>query len=97
MAAARSHEDVRAMTEWLEASGLRVYYAETKPASGQRWQRVLAGAYTDVQVASLDADRLKRAAPSMDARVVAAETVGLAAVTAVAAPAIVLRPAGVVP
>ena len=85
------------MTEWLEASGFRVYYAETDPGSGQRWQRVLAGAYTDVQAARVDADRLKRAAPSLDARVVGAETVGRAVVTADAPSTIALRPAGMVP
>ena len=85
------------MTEWLEASGFRVYYSETDPGSGQRWQRVLAGAYTDAQAARFDADRLKRAAPSLDARVVPAETVGRALVTAVAPSDIALRPAGMVP
>jgi len=97
LAAARSHEDIRAMTEWLEASGFRVYYSETDPGSGQRWQRVLAGAYTDAQAARVDADRLKRAAPSLDARVVPAETVGRSLVTASAPSAIALRPAGMVP
>ena len=32
------------MTEWLEASGFRVYYSEVDSGS-ERWQRVLAGAY----------------------------------------------------
>jgi hypothetical protein len=99
LAAARSHEDIRATTEWLEASGLRVYYSyfETDPSSGQRWQRVLAGAYTDAQAARFDADRLKRAAPSLGARVVSAETLARAVVTAVAPSDIALRPAGMVP
>jgi type II secretory pathway predicted ATPase ExeA len=97
MAAARSQEDIRSMTEWLEASGFHVYYSEANSASGQRWQRVLAGAYTDAQAARLDADRLKRAAPSVEVRVVTADTVGRAVVTPMAAPEIRLRRAGIDP
>jgi DUF971 family protein len=85
------------MTEWLEASGFHVYYSEANSASGQRWQRVLAGAYTDAQAARLDADRLKRAAPSVEVRVVTADTVGRAVVTPMAAPEIRLRRAGIDP
>jgi type II secretory pathway predicted ATPase ExeA len=76
LSAARSGADIRAMTEWLEASGFRVYYSEVDSASGQRWQRVLAGAYTDERSARADVDRLKHAAPSVDARVVAAAAAG---------------------
>jgi type II secretory pathway predicted ATPase ExeA len=97
MGAARSQEEIRSMTEWLEASGFRVYYSEADSASGQRWQRVLAGAYTDMLSARLDADRLKRVAPSVDARVVTAETVGRGVVTPMAAPEVRLRRAGIDP
>ena len=83
------------MTEWLEASGFRVYYSEVDSASGQRWQRVLAGAYTDEQSARVDADRLKHAAPSVDVRVVAAAAVGRGGGTSPATPEI--RRAGIDP
>ena len=63
---------VRSITEWLEASGFHVYYAEVDLGSRGRWQRVLAGAYTDAETARLDAERLKSAAPGVDARVIAA-------------------------
>ena len=95
LAAARSVADIRSMTEWLEASGFRVYYAETDSATGQRWQRVLAGAYTDERSARADADRLKQAVPSVDARVVAAAAAGRAVGTSPATPEI--RRAGIEP
>jgi type II secretory pathway predicted ATPase ExeA len=88
--------DVRSMTEWLEASGFRVYYSEVDSGS-ERWQRVLAGAYTDERTARVDADRLKRAAPSVDAQVVAAEMAGRAVAMSAAEPGIVLRRAGIDP
>ena len=95
LSAARSGADIRAMTEWLEASGFHVYYSEVDSASGQRWQRVLAGAYTDEGSARADADRLKHAAPSVSARVVAAAAVGRAVGTPSATPEI--RRAGIDP
>jgi type II secretory pathway predicted ATPase ExeA len=88
--------DVRSMTEWLEASGFRVYYSEIDSGS-ERWQRVLAGAYTDQHTARVDADRLKRAAPSVDAQVVAAELAGRAMARSAVEPEIVLRRAGIDP
>ena len=68
-----SDGDVRSITEWLEASGFHVYYAEVDLGSRGRWQRVLAGAYTDAEAARLDAERLKNAAPGVNARVIAAD------------------------
>ena len=65
--------DVEALTVWLEASGFRVFYADVDLGSRGRWQRVLAGAYTDSEAARRDADRLRAAAPSSDAHVVTAE------------------------
>ncbi len=65
--------DVQALTDWLEASGFRVFYADVDLGSRGRWQRVLAGAYTDSDAARRDADRLRAAAPSSDAHVVTAE------------------------
>jgi type II secretory pathway predicted ATPase ExeA len=65
--------DVQVLTDWLEAAGFRVFYADVDLGSRGRWQRVLAGAYTDSEAARRDADRLRAAAPSSDAHVVTAE------------------------
>jgi hypothetical protein len=71
--------EVVSTTEWLEASGFRVFYAEVDLGSHGRWQRVLAGAYTDSQAARRDADRLRAAAPQSDAHLVSAGfAIGLA-------------------
>ena len=63
---------VRALTEWLEISGYRVYYADVDLGPRGHWQRVLAGAYTDPAAARTDALELNEAAPSLAARVVSA-------------------------
>ena len=62
--------DVAALTEWLESSGYPVFYAEVDLGSRGRWQRVLAGAYTDPEIARRDAERLRSAAPKSEARLV---------------------------
>ena len=62
----------RSLTEWLEASGYQVYYAEVELGARGQWQRVLAGAYTDPQIARVDAARLNDAASGLAARVVTA-------------------------
>jgi type II secretory pathway predicted ATPase ExeA len=64
--------DVTATTDWLEASGFRVFYADVDFGSRGRWRRVLAGAYTDSQAARRDAERLKAAAPQSDLHLVSA-------------------------
>ena len=69
-ASPRVSEDVRAMTNWLESTGLPVYYAEVDHGPGGRWHRVLAGAYTDADVARHELERLKAAAPALDAHIV---------------------------
>jgi type II secretory pathway predicted ATPase ExeA len=69
-ASPRVSEDVRAMTNWLESAGLPVYYAEVDHGPGGRWHRVLAGAYTDADLARHELERLKAAAPALDARIV---------------------------
>jgi hypothetical protein len=69
---ARTVADVAALTDWLETSGFRVYYAEVDLGSNGRWQRVLAGAYTDPQTARRDEERLKAAAPHSDVHLVSA-------------------------
>ena len=60
------------MTNWLESAGLPVYYAEVDHGPGGRWHRVLAGAYTDEDVARRELERLKAAAPTLDPRLVSA-------------------------
>ena len=63
---------IRALTDWLEASGFAVYYADVDLGSRGRWRRVLAGAYTDPNEARRQAARLNEAAPRLDAVVVTA-------------------------
>jgi general secretion pathway protein A len=89
--------DVAATTEWLEASGFQVFYAEVDRGSHGRWQRVLAGAYTDSQSARRDAARLKAAAPQSDVHLVSAGfAVGIVA-AAPREPDAELRPSGTEP
>ena len=77
-----SSDQVQLLTEWLEASGFQVYFAEVDLGSHGRWQRVLAGAYTDLDAASRDALRLRTADPSSDAKVLTAgDARGVAAAT----------------
>jgi type II secretory pathway predicted ATPase ExeA len=65
-------EDTRAevaeLTEWLKGSGYDVYHADIDRGPDGRWQRVLAGAYTDPAVAAADAARLNAVAPDLGAR-----------------------------
>ncbi|MBZ5555685.1 MAG: AAA family ATPase [Acidobacteriia bacterium] len=70
IAESSSAGDVRALTDWLEAAGFRVFYADVNLGSQGRWRRVLAGAYADSTQALGDAARLKTAVPSSDARIV---------------------------
>ncbi len=65
-------EDVRALASWLQGSGYRVFHAEVDLGAQGRWHRVLAGAYTDPQVAERELARLHAMAPSAGARVVSA-------------------------
>ena len=69
---AASSTAIRSVTDWLEASGFHVYYAEVDLGERGRWQRILAGAYTDPDLARADATRLKSTATGAEARVVAA-------------------------
>jgi len=71
--------NVAATTEWLEASGFRVFHAQVQLGSHGRWQRVLAGAYSDSQAARRDLERIRDAAPQSDAHLVSARyAIGLA-------------------
>ncbi|HEV3141173.1 MAG TPA: hypothetical protein VGY57_11680 [Vicinamibacterales bacterium] len=73
IAAAASADGVRGMTEWLESSGFQVFYADVDLGAQGHWQRILAGAYTDPEVARRDAARINTAAPQLDAHVVGAD------------------------
>jgi hypothetical protein len=70
----RSRPAAAELTQWLEASGYRVYYKHVDLGAEGRWQRVLAGAYTetDYEAAAWDAARLKAAAPALQAQVMTA-------------------------
>jgi type II secretory pathway predicted ATPase ExeA len=72
LAEATAAADVAALTDWLEGSGFRVFHAEVDLGSRGRWQRVLAGAYTDPQAARRDEERLRAAAPQSDVHLVSA-------------------------
>ena len=93
----QSEGEIRSMTEWLEASGFKVYYAPIESASGGPWQRVLAGAYADAGTAHADAERLNRALPSMSVQVVAADSTGESGGSRPGEPKIPVRKAGMTP
>jgi general secretion pathway protein A len=67
-----SAEGVRALTDWLEAMGFRVFYADADLGSLGHWNRVLAGAYTDPVTARRDVARLQSVAPASGVRLVTA-------------------------
>ncbi|MFI5178626.1 MAG: AAA family ATPase [Vicinamibacterales bacterium] len=71
--APESAAEIQALTDWLEASGFPVFYADVDLGAGGRWQRVLAGTYTDQEAARRDVDRLKTAAPALVGHVVSAK------------------------
>ena len=62
--------DIHALTERLATSGYNVYYADLDLGPKGRWQRVLAGAYTDPQVAQREADRVNLVVPGAEAHVI---------------------------
>jgi general secretion pathway protein A len=69
---ATTASEVQSLTDWLESSGFRVYYADVDLGPRGRWQQVLAGTYTDLDVARQDIARLKAAVPGIDAHVIVA-------------------------
>ena len=92
-----TNTSIRAVTDWLEASGFRVYYAEVDLGERGRWQRVLAGAYTDAEAARADAARLKTSVAGSGARIVSAEmAMGLVAASS-HEPDLLARRAGIEP
>ena len=64
-----SDAEVGLLTSWLEASGYQVYYALVDLGPAGRWQRVLAGTYTDEETAAAEAARLNTALPGLEAQV----------------------------
>jgi hypothetical protein len=70
----RGDRERRSLTQWLEASGYRVYYAQVDLGTAGVWQRVLAGAYSDPDVAEAEAARMNIAAPALEAKVVTSDT-----------------------
>jgi hypothetical protein len=72
IAADTTPTDISSTTDWLEASGFRVFYSEVDLGLHGRWRRVLAGAYVDSLTARRDAQRLRAAAPHIDAHLVSA-------------------------
>jgi type II secretory pathway predicted ATPase ExeA len=76
-------EQMESITDWLEASGYRVYLAEVDLGERGRWRRVLVGAYTDAEAAHADAARLRDTQAGARARVVTrAFATGVAATAA---------------
>ncbi len=71
-ASSRGSDEMRAMTAWLESSGVSVYWAEVDHGPGGRWQRVLAGVYSDEGTARKELERLTRAAPALEAQIMSA-------------------------
>jgi type II secretory pathway predicted ATPase ExeA len=67
---AEADPDLASMTGWLEASGFDVFQAAVDAPPAGRRRQLLAGAYTDPDAAQADLDRLKRAAPALDVRIV---------------------------
>jgi type II secretory pathway predicted ATPase ExeA len=62
-------EEAQQAAAWVEASGFAVNRADVDLGARGRWQRILAGTYTDAESAHRDAERLKAAA-AIDGRVV---------------------------
>ena len=89
--------DVTALTDWLEASGFHVFYADVDLGTRGRWRRVLAGSYTESLTARRDAARLSAAAPQGDIHLVSAGFAIGMTVGAPRPPDVDLRPSGTEP
>jgi general secretion pathway protein A len=89
--------DVAALTGWLEQSGFRVFHAEVDLGSGGRWQRVLAGAYTDPEMARRDVERLRTVAPQSEPHLVSAAVATGVVATVSRGPDTVVRRTGTEP
>jgi type II secretory pathway predicted ATPase ExeA len=95
--APQSRAEMQTVTDRLEASGFPVFYAEVDLGAGGRWQRVLAGAYTDLGLARREVDRLKAAFPALDAHVVSVKFANGVIATASGEPEAFARRAGTEP
>jgi len=62
-------DEAQQVAQWVAASGLAVNRSDLDLGPRGRWQRILAGSYTDAESARRDAERLKAAA-AVDGRVV---------------------------
>jgi len=62
-------DEAQQVADWVAASGLPVSRSDVDLGARGRWQRILAGTYTDPESARRDAERLKAAA-AIDGRVV---------------------------
>jgi general secretion pathway protein A len=63
-------EDVKSLSRWLQSAGYSVSIKEVDLGAGGKWQRVLAGAYTDADTARREAERLNQLVPRLDARAI---------------------------
>ena len=70
VSSASADREIRALTERLETSGYDVYYADVDLGPKGHWHRVLAGAYTDLEVARREAERVNLVVPGAGARVI---------------------------
>ena len=66
---------LQALGDWLRAAGFAPASVEVDLGTRGRWQRVVAGTYTDLETAERDAARLNSAAPGLNARVLSAALV----------------------
>jgi type II secretory pathway predicted ATPase ExeA len=69
---AGSDAQIRSLSRWLEAAGYRVYSAQVDLGPAGRWQRVLAGTYTDEDAAAVEARRINQSLPGLEAQGVTA-------------------------
>jgi hypothetical protein len=70
---AKADDHVRAITRWLERQGVTgVFHATVDLGADGRWHRILAGTFPDAASAAAAADRLKKSAPELNPRAIAA-------------------------
>ena len=63
-------DEVRTLSERLQSSGYVAAVQTVDLGANGRWQRVLAGTYTDADAAQREADRLRQLLPGVDPRVI---------------------------
>jgi len=67
---ATTADDVRMLSESLQSTGYAAAVQTVDLGVNGRWQRVLAGTYTDADAARRDAERLRQLVPGVDPRVI---------------------------